>query len=100
MPLLLQIARDADEVGGIIGSNDAAVDHRIVARVLGFLPEPRTPSTRRIEPVNAFEELCREQHDPVAPADVRELVVEDDPNDRRPAPATEGRTTWGGAVPT
>ena len=64
---------------GVVRAVDAARQHFVVARLLAFLTQAGTGDPdERVEPVSRAQELAGELDDPVAAADVRELVAEHD----------------------
>ena len=102
MPALVEGARKLDQMRGVIGALHAAAHHLVIARVLAFEPQPPAGDPeQRIEPVERAQQLRGELHDPVAAADVRELVRQHDaralvrPRIRPPT----GRITFGRASP-
>ena len=63
----------------VVGPLDAAVQHRIVARVLALLAQAlRGEPDERVEPVRRPQTFGGHLREPVAAADVRELVQEHD----------------------
>ena len=74
-PPLVERARQLDEMRGVIRTLEAAAHHFVVARVLALEPQPPAGDPEQwIEPVEGPQQLGGELHNPVAAADVRELV--------------------------
>lgn len=75
--LLSQIARDVHQLRGVVRSLDAAGEHRIVCRAFTLLAQaPAHDPNQRVEPIHGTQQFGEALGQPVAAADVRELVSE------------------------
>ncbi len=71
--------REIHQVRGVLRRIDAGRQHHVVARVLAFEAEPRAREPDDgIEPVHGADDLADDLREPVAAADVRQLVPQDD----------------------
>ena len=78
---------------GVVGRFHPARQHRVVARTLAFLAQARARDPQQgVEPVHGAQYLRDHLGGPVATADVRDLVPEDDPDAiARPVGRTGGQ---------
>ena len=81
--MLLEGARQRQQVSGVVGSFDAEAQHRIVAGALTFVAQTaaRDPH-ERVEPVSRAQELGRHLHQPVPALNMRQLMTEHDAHAR------------------